>query len=82
MGAPVRCLTFMLARKWLRLVSTMRSTPAAAISASTSSGISTGSTHRFPPARRSRYPLKSYPWRSENQGQVRIPGRISRMPAA
>jgi hypothetical protein len=26
--------------------------------------------------------LKSYPWRAENHGQVRMPGRISRMPLA
>src|SRR6266700_6477219 len=75
--APVRARSKLAAREWLRLVSRIFMAPIRAISARHASVGCTGSMQRFPSAWRTRWPLKSYPWGSENHAQVKTSATIS-----
>src|SRR4029434_5167173 len=75
--APVPARTRLAAREWLRLVSKIFTAPIRTISARHASVGCTGSMQRFPSARRTRWPLKAYPWVSENHAQLKTSATIS-----
>src|SRR4029450_7816017 len=75
--APVPARTRLAAREWLRFVSRIFTAPIRAISARHESVGCTGSMQRFPSAPRTRWPLKAYPWGSENHAQVKTSATTS-----